>query len=266
MHYEIYGQGQSIYFIHGHGLSLVSMVETYEKIFSDLSNYQRIYIDLPGMGQSVADYQLDSSHAIAKALVELIKSLTPDDQIILFGHSYGGYLSLAINYLMPERIKKIFLTCPPVKAIKEERKLAEHKNVCFSEFEIDPKYAKAYYNMSVVISPETLRRYQRISLPGIEVFDSDYDKFLQREDQRYLKLPFEAEMYAMDPQLCLILGRNDQIVGFKDQIKAFIDKDNASIYLIENAGHNIMIDQLDFVRDSAKAFLTDQIDDEGTNP
>lgn len=261
MHYEIYGQGQPIYFIHGHGLSLISMVETYEKIFEKLANYQRIYIDLPGMGQSPADDQMDSSLAIAEALVQLIENLSPEGKIILFGHSYGGYLSMAINYLMPDRVQKLFLTCPPVKAINQERRLAKHKNVYLQEIEIDPKYAKAYYEMSVVISPETLDRYQRISLPGIEQFNQEYDEFLQRQGQRFLKLPFEKEMYAMDPQLCLILARNDQIVGYKDQIEVFIDKDNASIYLIENAGHNIMIDQLDFVRDSAFAFLEDQIDD-----
>lgn len=60
INHKIFGEGIPIYFIHGNGLSLESMELIYEPIFKN-TNYMRIYIDLPGMGDSKADYTIDSS-------------------------------------------------------------------------------------------------------------------------------------------------------------------------------------------------------------
>ena len=53
----------------------------YEPVFKN-TNYMRIYIDLPGMGDSKADYTIDSSSKMIEVLLEKIDNITPINNFI----------------------------------------------------------------------------------------------------------------------------------------------------------------------------------------
>lgn len=252
INYKVLGEGIPIYFIHGNNLSLESMEIIYEPLFKD-SNYMRIYIDLTGMGDSKANYNIDSSSKIIEILLQKIDELTSNQKFYLVGHSYGGYLSLGINQVREDDVLGLFLTCPVVYAKNNERIKASHKNFYEENLNIEDELFEDYLNMNVVINRNTWEMYQRIIKSGIEKCDMEYNEFLGREENKYYKLENESEIFNTSNRLTLVLGLYDNVVGYKDQISKALDS-NFELHLLSNAGHNLMIDDTRFLQFIAKKF------------
>lgn len=252
INHKIFGEGIPIYFIHGNSLSLESMEVIYEPVFKN-TNYMRIYIDLPGMGDSKADYTIDSSSKMIEVLLEKIDNITPHQQFYLVGHSYGGYLSLGINLEREDNVLGLFLTCPVVNAENNKRTIEKHRNVIEDSININDEFFKDYLDMNVLINSNTWEMYQRLIKPGIVKCDMKYIEFLGREDNKYYKLGNENELLNTSNRLTLVLGQYDNVVGFKDQINKVLDN-NCELHLVNNAGHNLMIDDTRFLQFVAKRF------------
>ena len=98
--YKEQGKGKPIVLIHG----FMGSHEYWEKVVPKISeDYRVIAIDLPGHGDSTAIKEEHSIEDYADVLKELLDQLNIK-QITLFGHSLGGYITLAFaqryaNYL-----------------------------------------------------------------------------------------------------------------------------------------------------------------------
>lgn len=253
LNYKTYGEGTPIYFIHGNCLSLESMSYIYEPLFK-MHRYKRIYVDLPGMGDSEANYNLDSSSKIIESLSTLIDELTPDEKFYLVGHSYGGYLSLGINNIRNNDAIGVFLTCPVVYAESDSRKVEKHKSFIQEDFRAEDSLFDDYLDMNVMINKDTWKMYQQTIKPGIEQCDMKYNEFLNRDAGKYYKLDNEHELYKISNKGTIILGKYDHIVGYQDQIKETMNS-NFEIHLLDNAGHNLMIDDTTFLYSIARRFF-----------
>lgn len=103
--------------IHGFAGSSLS----FKDLFDDLSeHYNILAIDLPGFGRSHTNrsfeeisnvYENNTSEFHKESVIELLRILGIDNNnIILTGHSYGGYVSIKVaKDLIP---KKLVLMCP----------------------------------------------------------------------------------------------------------------------------------------------------------
>ena len=54
---------------------------------------------------------------------------------------------------------------------------------------------------------------------------------------------------ALKTKIQLVLGRHNHVVGYKQQMKAFLENEQVSLTQLASAGHNIMIDQPEYVYD-----------------
>lgn len=123
LHYQTFGAGSPIYFIHGLALDSNSMIPIYEPLLQ-AKPFKRYYLDLPGMGRS-EEGQVKNSDDMLGMLAEFVAQTSENQPTILCGHSYGGYLCLGLMATV-QRLAGVFVTCPVVIADERPRKIAPH--------------------------------------------------------------------------------------------------------------------------------------------
>lgn len=232
------GTGIPIIFIHGLSLDKNSTAKFFESFIRP--DFQRIYLDLPGMGNSQSIFPATSNNVL-KRLIDFIKEVIGSRQFILYGHSYGAYLSLAVADQLPNQVLGMFLTCPVITSDKVKRITAQPWNLV--EETVNVTKNKAYWddfmNMNVIINQQTWETYQELIIPGL---NSANQKFIKELSQNYtLKNETDLKQLNYDFPIKILAGYHDQVVGFKEQLN-FV-KNNNDILILKNAGHNLMIDQ-----------------------
>ena len=100
-HYEVAGEGETILFIHGFGVSSRLWSAQIDH-FS--SGFKTITVDLPGHGESgwqdvgLIDMAIDLNFILGKLGVE---------QVNVVGSSFGGLIGLYLLKVCPERIQRL---------------------------------------------------------------------------------------------------------------------------------------------------------------
>ena len=99
------GSGQDVLLLHGWGCS----IETMMPIFNILKDDFRVtVIDLPGFGDSSIPQKVFNSFDYADAIKKFIDALSLSN-IILFGHSHGGRISIILASSYKNLINKLIL-------------------------------------------------------------------------------------------------------------------------------------------------------------
>jgi pimeloyl-ACP methyl ester carboxylesterase len=244
INYNAYGSGTPILFIHGNGLNKDSMEKVYEPIFQNSKDYYRIYIDLPGMGKSSGN-GINNSDDMLDALLTFINELDISKQLILFGHSYGGYLCLGLMHRMQNSVIGAHLNAPVVFAQNGDRTLEKNVNIIEQKIDVhnnDEDYQN-YLDVNTRINEQTWKKYMEQIAPGTHQADPKFLDYLHREDNSYYKLSCEANFnISKHSTIALVLGKRDNIVGYRDQLNYFAHKPNTSLYVFDDAGHHSFID------------------------
>lgn len=93
IHYEEIGSGIPVLCLHGFFVDHHIMKGCLEPIFHHVNGYKRVYIDLPGMGKTPAAENIKNTDDMLTLLTEFIQDRFQNQPFLLFGESYGGYLS-----------------------------------------------------------------------------------------------------------------------------------------------------------------------------
>lgn len=257
INYEDIGEGQAVYFIHGNSIDLESNYLFYEPLFEG-KDFRRIYIDLPGMGESDADSRLESTNDILDVILSLIETLTPGEPLVLVGHSFGGYMCLGIMDRLEERVRAGFVTCPVVEGQMKYRKLEELNQQIDEDFEVtdNKSYYDEYLDLTVRVNEATWALFQKLMVPGIKRANYKFLRHLMRAEGEFYQFRCEDNISIhKDTDLYVVLGKNDTVVGYKDQLKFFTSQQVDDIYVLTNAGHNPMIDAYEEVERIANKFI-----------
>ncbi|MFC6253361.1 alpha/beta fold hydrolase [Secundilactobacillus hailunensis] len=254
--YQVFGDGQPIYFLHGMSLSGISMSGVYEKIVAQ-SQFRRYYVDLPGMGASQNVSGIQSADDVADLLAAFIQETAGDAPVIIVGHSYGGYLA----FILAQRLSNvvgIFNTCPVVIAASDQRHVAQHVTKVVDAVPNDGSAAmKGYYFMNVIISLKTWAAYQHQVVPGQQQFNSQFWDSI-RQNGHYA-ISNEAQLFdqlaeRMIP-IYVLLGRHDNIVGYEDHLAKLKRLPNSHVVIDDNAGHSLLIDDPKLVDQQWQQFM-----------
>ena len=246
LHYEVIGEGKEVFLIHGLGCDMRLMKGCMEeKVFLKNSNYKRIYIDLPGMGKSPAFEGGVSSDKILDILTCFIKDYT-NDTFFLVGESYGGYLARGILSKLKEQVDGMVLICPVVIAKHELRNTAK-KNVLIKDEEflktLSLKDKKHFEYYGVVLNEHTFKRYKEEIESGLKIQDNEFINKLNKKYDFSFDVDERIKNIKYDKPVLFIAGRQDACVGYEDLWKISLDYDKASFILLNNAGHNLQIEQ-----------------------
>ncbi len=241
------GHGTPVLMIHGNGVDHRFLLPL-DHIFEE-GEWERIYIDLPGFGQTPRLPEPGGLPEIAEWLRAVVRAEfrlgTPEARpFAVLANSLGGALGRDLMAEFPDAILGALLLAPVVDPRPSHRDRPSfeivEKDAAFTRT-LDPEEAEDFFQMSVVQTAESWERFREAALPGIEAADHTAMHSLQR---RYV-LPDVPEDRGPLPQtpVTVLAGRQDQVVGFRDQYEMTMRYARGSYIMVDGAGHNVHLDQ-----------------------
>jgi pimeloyl-ACP methyl ester carboxylesterase len=245
VNYEIIGQGKPIIMIHGYYPDHRLMTGCMEPIFSKRNGYKRVYIDLPGMGKTTTEDWIINSDIMLDIVMAFIQEVIPEEQFLLAGESYGGYLSRGIIYRMGSAVDGLLLLCPCVVADSKKRNTPSHivlkrNDILLSQ--IDLNDVEEFNAMHVVQNDRIWERYSDEILSGVKIAN---DKFLSHLQKTGYEFSFDVDKVdkKFNKPTLILLGRQDSSVGYKDAWNILDNYPRATFAVLDRAGHNLQIEQ-----------------------
>lgn len=248
MHFVEYGSGTPILVIHGFGVDHRLLLGL-DPVFAAQGQWRRIYIDLPGMGMSAAGLEIDSADAIAEGVVAFARKTFGRERFALLGNSFGGMIARHVAAELGDQILGIALLCPVAVAehasrtLPSQTVLREDSSLLES---LDSEDRADYEAMAVVQSSENWLLFRDSVLPGLRTFDQ---AAIERISESYaLSVEPEERSPKFQGPAVFIMGRQDHVVGFQDQIGLSGHYLQSTIAVLDRAGHNVHLDQQGITR------------------
>ena len=216
-----------------------------EPIFNSESDYKRIYVDLPGMGRSSSADWITNADIMLEVLISFIEKVIPNENFLLAGESYGGYLSRGILHKIPDRIDGLLLICPVIIANNKKRNIAQHAVIVKDDrllSDLSPEDAEDFSSSTVIQSKRIYERYKNEIIAGIKIADI---KFLKNYKENGYEFSFNVDkaVEKFDKPTLIVVGKQDSCVGYKDAWNVFENFPRATFAVLDSAGHNLQIEQ-----------------------
>lgn len=244
IHYEIHGEGTPALMIHGWGPDHRLMEGCMEPVFQEKdTTWKRIYFDLPGMGKTKGDPRITGSDQMLDFVLGFIDTIIPNQNFILVGESYGGYIARGIINKRRSFVVGLLLICPAVPNAKRAQYQVFKKDDALlnSLSEEDRQYFKSE-GICVIQDRQTWERYKKEVLPGLKIADNS---FLSNCLGQHFSFGFDVDVLEepyMKPTL-MLAGRQDSIAGYDGLWKIIESYPRASFILLDKAGHALQIEQ-----------------------
>ncbi|MCL2253449.1 MAG: alpha/beta hydrolase [Lachnospiraceae bacterium] len=248
VNYEEYGEGKPILCIHGYSVDHRLMSGCLEPVFENIQGYRRIYIDLPGMGKTPSDKWIKNSDNMLEVVSGFINAVIPNENFLIAGESYGGYLTLGLLHNKRERIDGALFIAPQLKSWIinniEKEKLPKPQLLWIADnmpTEEEDSEVKEFLNFAVIATKEIFEKNKEQVLCGIKIADND---FLYNYFDGSYNHNFEAALRIMEYEkpTCIITGRQDHAVGYLDAFEMLKRFPRATFAVMDCAGHNLQIE------------------------
>lgn len=246
--YEDHGKGEAIVLLHG----FCGSHEYWDKVIPALSEKKRVIVpDLPGHGESTfpkGNYEIEY---MADTLNELLDVLNLD-KVTLFGHSLGGYITLAFAEKYEERLNGFSLIHSTAHPDSEEAK--EGRDASIEKVKSEGVPALIEGLIPKLFAPDNLdtlaEDVEKVKEIGKETSEEGAIGMLNamknRPDRNHViknsKLP-----------ALLIAGEKDQVIPPEKTFS--VHKETISQALIKGAGHMSMIEKPDLLLTEMQQFL-----------
>ncbi len=279
--YHVIGNGNPVILIHGFGEDR-SVWKNQIEFLKD--KFLLIIPDLPGSGQSemIDDMSMEGMAEVIKAIIaslpseggfsepaNSVKSLlasevkTPPSEglgeVVVIGHSMGGYITLALVEKYPNHVSAFGLFHSTAYADNEEKKAVRLKGIEF----IGQHGAFAFLKTSTpnLFSPQTKDErpesdsYRIIAewIAGLDNFSltalvSYYEAMMHRPDRT------EMLQKAAVPVL-FIMGEYDNAIPLQDGLKQCHLPEKSYIHILRKSGHMGMLEEKDRCNEILEEFL-----------
>ena len=227
MHYEVYGKGEPLFFLHGYTLSSKSWLPYVKDFYKD---YEVYLIDLPGHGKSDAFKEDLSIKSVAKDLNDLMEHLKLN-KIKAIGFSFGGDILYQLALINPLLIESM-ITIGAVGTW----------NV--NDFE---EYKKAFTFENKDNFP-WLTKYH--------VTDNKIKALMHQFNNYIIKLS-DNELQAINPEVLIMIGDNDEGMDLEEVVRVRKNLSKSDLWILPNVAHGAHEGETkdDFILKS-KAFLS----------
>lgn len=258
IYYEIVGSGRPIVMIHGFSPDHNLMVGCMEPLFGEKTDYKRIYIDLPGMGKSNAPDWINNSDQMLALVISFIDKIIPNENFLLAGESYGGYLARGIIYKLCERVDGLLLICPVVIADSNLRNVPTHTALVKDKkmlSRLSPDEAEEFCGSAVIQNEYTFNRCKTEILSGLKIANVSFLKKLKHNYSFSFNVDDTDKAKFLKPALFLT-GRQDACVGYHDLWKIIENYPRATFASLDGAGHNLQIEQFELFNNLVNDWIT----------
>ena len=246
IYYEIHGSGIPVLMIHGWSPDHRLMKGCMEPVFQSIDQpWQRIYFDLPGMGRTKGAPWITGSDQMLEVVLEFIDGIIPNQHFVVAGESYGGYLARGVIKERTALVDGLLLICPV--AVQETRELnapafrvfVKDEALLASLSEEDRQY---FAGINVIQDRRVWERFKEDILPGLK--SADYT-FLENSLSQHVSFTHNVDVIERPYQqpTLMVMGRQDSVVGYRDQWQLIENFPRASFAVLDRAGHNLQIEQ-----------------------
>jgi pimeloyl-ACP methyl ester carboxylesterase len=224
--------------LHGFTIDHRSNLAAVEPAFARRPSWHRIYLDFPGMGQTKAPGWVQSTDDVFRVTEAAIAKLVPGPYAVA-GGSFGGYVGLGLAAADPARVEGLGLFVPMVIPQHEQRTLPGRQALVI---DVDVQGLDAeLVEQAVVLTPETLRRTVGEITVALPLGD---DAAIERIWSSYAgTFPLLPSSGTYDGPSLVLLGRQDNVVGYRDQWALLSHLPRATVVVADRAGHNLPIEQ-----------------------
>ncbi|TGB01397.1 alpha/beta fold hydrolase [Halobacillus salinus] len=242
IYYEDIEEGKPIVMIHGYSPDHRLMKGCMEPVFNNTDGWRRLYIDLPGMGATKNYEAIKDSDEMLKAVIEWIDAVIPGQEYVLVGESYGGYIARGLIKHQPERVRGAAFICPVIIPEAGHRTVPEHRVLRADEAflaSLSSEEAEYFSGSLVTLDKNSWDRFKGEVVSGMSVAD---EHFLMKVKESY-SFSFEVDQTNFDKPALFLLGRQDDIVGYKDALDVMEKYPRGTFAVLDTAGHNLQIEQ-----------------------
>lgn len=235
--YDIEGKGFPVVLLHG----FCADSRLWEDFKQDLleEHYRVVTIDLPGFGSSgplpevaIADY--------AEAVLAVLEEKKLSD-VIVIGHSMGGYTALALAALAPERLKGIGLFHSHPYADTDEKKEARYNQIAFINRQGHQLYVK---QLVPKLFPPTYAQTNAFDLDKIIHRAARYsaDGIIEGLKAMASRPDYSEVLRTFPKPVLFIVGEEDEAVPKEASEQQLALPARAHIHVLEKVGHMGMIE------------------------
>jgi pimeloyl-ACP methyl ester carboxylesterase len=200
-----------------------------------------VYLDLPGMGRTVAPASVRGTDDVFAVVRAAVAQLVPAGRYAVCGESYGGYLARGLAAADPGRVTGLALVCPMVVAEHPARDVDEHvvlvRDAFVAALPDDPDFDE----VAVVQTEETYGRTRREVLSGLDIADPAAVARIEGDYAGTFTMESGSPPYP-GPVL-FFLGRQDATTGYRDAWRILEHYPRATFAVLDRAGHNAQIEQ-----------------------
>ncbi len=231
------GKGNCIFLVHG----FICFKEIWKEVVPALSKKFRVVtLDLPGHGESDTYGYVQSMELLAKSIKAVCDQLEINE-MVLVGHSMGGYASLAFADLYPENLKGLFLFHSTSYADSEQKKKDRDRAI---------KAVKSNHNVYVKDTVKNLFAQEHLAKHRKEL--ALVEKGAEKISKRALVACLEGMKERADRRnilrskkfpVHLLIGKFDIVMNqddLREQAKV-LGKNNVTE--MENSGHMGMLEE-----------------------
>ena len=190
-------------------------------------------------------------------VIAFIEKILPNENFLLAGQSYGGYLSRGLIYKMADKIDGVLLICPAIIADYSKRTVPEHVVLVKAEnllAKLTPEEAEDFNSGFVVQNERIYERYADEIMAGVNIADS---AFLQRLQKDGYAFSFEVDKISrkFDKPALILVGKQDNCVGYKDAWDILENYPRATFAVLDRAGHNLHLEQAELFNSLVSEWL-----------
>jgi pimeloyl-ACP methyl ester carboxylesterase len=235
------GDGYPLVLLHGAGLSSTVWFAN----IADLSANHRVYaVDIIGdAGKSVADRLLAQRADYAQWLKEVFDGLNIE-RACLLGHSYGGWLTLNMALVHPERLKAIVLLSPAASIYPMSL------------------LTKLVLRLPLKLRPPARSMFKKIA-PGGTVFEETFIHLMEMVTRYCVPATMfptvytDKELKQMELPALLLIGDGEKIYNPKKALeRAQRLMPNLTAEIIPGVGHTLNMEQPEIINARILKFLS----------
>jgi pimeloyl-ACP methyl ester carboxylesterase len=249
LHYEVYGRGRPVIFLHG----WLGSVELWRDTMTYLGQYYRTYsIDFWGFGESGKKQETYAVHDFVGMVDQFMEQLGIVSAPLV-GHSMGGTVSLSVALKYPQRVQQVTVIGSPINgnSLSLLLKMAGYQWVAGLVFNFFDIFRWIMYH---IYSPIVCRHPDFPDMMDKDLSKTILDSFLT-SIHTLRKTDLSARLHEINIPVMGMYGNRDVIVSPRQWKLLKRGAPQTRVERFPKAGHFIMLDEAEAFRETLKDFL-----------
>lgn len=248
-----HGSGLALLAVHGLGVDHRIMTPLLEPLFGEgaedagsAREVERFYLDLPGHGAASGE-DARTAAEVTDVLDRWVAEELGDRPFVIVAQSLGGQVARELVGRRPAQACGMALIAPLVEGEEDERRLPERtvleRDDAFLAT-LGDKERKVFTTMSVVQTRAQYELFARDHLPGVRAADGEVMAELKGDGSAGR----EDGPERWEAPVLVVCGRQDDRVGWRDQVDLLAHYPRATYAVLDGAGHNVHLERGGAVR------------------